>query len=127
MNDTHGIETIMANAASRAAELHIADRGITVDPGKLRDALKVELVEQWPALLDEWRNAIAAHMPAAMLRYILNVDANHIAVKAIARATKNENGQGLVGLIIALAALAIILVMAARAFNCQFDLSALTY
>ena len=129
MNETHGMETLIANAAIRAAELHLADSGITVEPQRLIAALKAELVEQWPQLLQEWRDAIDAHMPPAMLRHILNVDANHIAVMAITRARaeeEGEEGQGLIGLIVALAVLAIILVMAARALGCEFDLSAIT-
>ena len=85
-NQTQTAWSILAEGAILAAFEILRSKGIdtkTVNAQALSDCLKAELTARIVEINGEWKDAVEAHMGEEMLRYIMNVQANYIALKAL--------------------------------------------
>jgi hypothetical protein len=88
MNVSTGTDaiTVLCDGTIRAAILILRDRGIdtaTVDADKLSADLRAELKSRVAEIMGEWEDALAAHMGEDFIRHMMNVQCNHVALKAL--------------------------------------------
>jgi len=77
--------TVLAEATRQAAVEQLLHSGYdvgTIDCEKLTQALKDTFRDNLTEIQEEWKNAIEARMGEAMLKEIVNTQANSLALKA---------------------------------------------
>lgn len=74
---------IICDGTMKAAGLIAGEKRLQPDLDKLVESLKVEVKAGYPEVLSELKSANEEHMPESMLREIINVNCNLIAVRAL--------------------------------------------
>lgn len=86
MSAEAGAMKVLCDATMRAAVQMLQSKGVdllTVDAGKLSEDLNRTMIAEMQTVLDEWKEALAAHMSHEWLAAILNGQANWLALKAL--------------------------------------------
>lgn len=74
---------IVCQGAMRAAALIAESKGLQPNIDKLTETLRTEVRDGFQEVCQELKAANEAHMPESMLREIINVNCNLIAVRAL--------------------------------------------
>jgi polyribonucleotide nucleotidyltransferase len=74
---------VICNGTMQAAAQIIASKAIQIDTDQLTDALKAQVKAQYSETMNELKAALDCNMPESMLRQILNVSCNKMAIDAI--------------------------------------------
>lgn len=74
---------IVCQGAMQAAALIAESKGLKPNIDKLTETLRTEVRDSFQEVAAELQNAYDAHMPESMLREIINVNCNLMAVRAL--------------------------------------------
>jgi molybdopterin converting factor small subunit len=74
---------VLFTGTVKAAACIIAEKELTIGTDQVVSAVKKQVIAQYPEVLQSLKDAHSAHMGEPMLRQILNVACNKIAVDAL--------------------------------------------